>query len=105
MLGAEHSFFGATHPAMGRELTSLWGLPDELAEAIGSHHETTASGAATQPLAACVALANAVAVAADSEYPAINRTPLPVEFIVPIEPLLSFAADSLRGDDAAVPHS
>ncbi len=36
---AEKAVFGFTHADIGRRLTSVWNIPDDLTKAIGSHHE------------------------------------------------------------------
>lgn len=105
LLAAEQACFGADHCGMGNELASLWGLPQELAHCLSRHHVYGEPIDAQEPLPTCVALANAVAGAADGEYPAINRVELPERPIVPIEPLLGLATELLLGDRGAGIHS
>jgi putative nucleotidyltransferase with HDIG domain len=96
MIEIEQDCFGTDHPNVGRDLSAHWALPLEIGDAIWLHHSSTDAGVPT--LASFVALANATAGEVDPNYPAAHRAPMPMNPIVPIEPLVSLAQDLLKHD-------
>ena len=85
---------GTDHAAVGRDLASLWALPKELSDAICFHHSPPPSTSPALPV--IVALANAVAGQADHSYPEVLRVPVPENPLVPIEPLILLAQETLE---------
>jgi HD-like signal output (HDOD) protein/CheY-like chemotaxis protein len=45
IVGAERAVFGAAHPEVGAYLLGLWGLNNDITEAIAYHHEPSLAGA------------------------------------------------------------
>jgi HD-like signal output (HDOD) protein/CheY-like chemotaxis protein len=56
---AERDAWGVDHPAVGAYLLALWGLPEEIVDAVGRHHETV-DAAPWSPAAAAVRIATAI---------------------------------------------
>ena len=90
----EKAAVGTDHAAIGRDLASLWALPKELSDAICFHHSTPPSTSSALP--GIVALANAVAGQTDHTYPEVLRVPVPENPLVPIEPLVLLAQETLE---------
>lgn len=68
-LDAERVVLGATHQELGAYLLGLWGLPDELVEAVAHHHRPSESlTMGFSPLAA-VHVAESAVIAADGALP------------------------------------
>lgn len=76
---AEQALFGADHAEIGRQLTVIWVLPEEIGDAL-AHHHTVDPDASQLSLAAYVRLANQVACTLDAEYPAAHH---PVQIAIP----------------------
>jgi putative nucleotidyltransferase with HDIG domain len=93
LLALEQRAFGTDHGRVGADVATLWKLPDSMVDAIGRHHELQQGGEPS--IGVMVALANAVAGQVDEEYPALQREPLGVLPLVPVEPLLEYARDVL----------
>jgi putative nucleotidyltransferase with HDIG domain len=90
-LALEQRAFGTDHAKVGRDIALLWRLPDSLVEALARHH--TVEGSEPGSMGSIIALANAVAGQVDEDYPAAQRAPLPVQPLVPVEPLLTLAQE------------
>ncbi len=56
----ERQFLGASHAEVGAYLVNLWGLPNTTVEAVGYHHEPSASPVRTPSVLTAVHLANAL---------------------------------------------
>ncbi len=56
---AEREAWGVDHPAVGAYLLALWGLPEEIVDAVARHHEPIGTGA-WSPVGAAVRLATAI---------------------------------------------
>ena len=94
LLAMEQASFASTHATVSQQIAELWSLPEEIGAALASHHQvfTARDGS----LAACVALANAIAAHADEQYPACQRPPLPTDSALPLQPLLDLARAGSR---------
>lgn len=62
-LSFERSTFGADHAIVGAYLLSMWGLPDEVVEAVAYHHSPSGAPAAPAPVLSAVHAAHALEVA------------------------------------------
>lgn len=67
LLIAEQDQFDATHADIGGFLLSLWGLPQEIVEAVAFHHDPWSLGATSCTPLTAVHAANAVAHGAEDE--------------------------------------
>jgi len=57
---AEHAIFGTTHAEVGAYLLGLWGLPDQVVEAVAFHHRPADCGALAVTALTAVHIANAL---------------------------------------------
>ena len=89
LLDVERASFATTHATVSQQIAELWSLPEEIGVALASHHQVFTAGDGS--LAACVALANAIAAQADERYPACQRPPLPMDPALPLQPLFELA--------------
>src|SRR5690606_20896754 len=60
-LAAEAEVFGCTHAAVGASVLGLWGLPEEIVEAVAFHHEPAPAAAGGFSPALAVYVANELA--------------------------------------------
>ena len=58
---SEEMLFGTSHSAIGGMLFDLWGLPDDIVQAVRWHHQPSRCPAGASRCAAAVHLANALA--------------------------------------------
>ena len=64
-IGAERAAFGADHAFVGAYLLALWGLPDDIVEAVAYHHQPSLCEAGGSPVLAAVHAAHAISVRPD----------------------------------------
>ncbi len=95
---AEQAVCGNDHAQVGKVLTEMWSLPVELTRAVALHHEVHARDEGDE-LAYCVAVADAVAIAANPSYPALHagEPPVVADDAVDMEKLLRHAEELVKG--------
>lgn len=81
VIDAEREIFGVTHAEVGAYLIGLWGLPDNIVEALAFHHRpTTCLDAAFNPLTA-VHAANAIYYEMNPEHNDGTASELDMEYL------------------------
>lgn len=90
---AEQQISGSSHVDLGRQLATLWSLPDEIVNAVALHH-TVEEGQEELFLSLCVRLANQLACLLDPEYPLFHRPiPMPSPEWLNMESVMAMARD------------
>lgn len=70
LVAAERQVLGACHAEVGAYLLGLWGLPDAVVQAVGSHHEPAAADPDEFTVLVCVHVANVLEHERHSQAPA-----------------------------------